>query len=477
MKKLFYAFALSTALVFTSCEQEVTVDDATIQQIVDAAVAAALANYPDYPDTQAIADAAAAAATAAVAAGLGDIDSAIQDAIDAADALVNPPLVRIGTGGITEITQDTTWEYGNIYIMEGKIVVASGATLTIEPGTIVKAAGGQGANATVLIVARGGKINAAGTADMPIIFTDIADEISYVNNGVSPNRNLTDRGKWGSIVLLGSALVGEDGGTEDIEGIVSGYDFTEYGGTNDADNSGVMQYVSIRHTGTLLAAGDELQGLTMGGVGSGTTIENIELLGSADDGIEIFGGSVDVTNLVVAYHKDDGIDLDEAYTGTISNAVVLMAADSDTVFENDGTEDSTKTIDGAFTITGVTAYGSNDAEGTDTLGDWKSGCTAFIDNVLFVNFKADSHIEGVDKDTYVAGGTAAVTGELSFKDLVFVGGSDVTRTTLTTDVKSHSDEEWTAAEKADWTWLTVSASRPASAGADESVFSWTQIYN
>ena len=465
MKKLFYAFALSTALVFTSCETEVTVDDATIQQIVDAAVAAALANYPDYPDTQAIADAAAAAATAAVAAGLGDIDSAIQDAIDAADALVNPPLVRIGTGGITEITQDTTWEFGNIYLMEGKIVVTNGATLTIEPGTIVKAAGGQGANATVLIIAKGAKINAAGTAEKPIIFTDIADDISYVNNGVSPNRNLTDRGKWGSVVILGNASVGEDGGSDDIEGIVNGYAFTEYGGSNDADNSGVMTYVSIRHTGTTLAEGDELQGLTMGGVGSGTVIENIELLGSNDDGIEIFGGSVDVTNLVVAYHKDDGIDLDEAYKGTISNAVVFMSADSDTVFEHDGTEDSTGTIDGAFTVSGVTAYGNNNSESSTTLGDWKSDATAHISGVLYVDFPAGTGFKGIDADTYVGAGTAAAVGKLSFNDITVV-----TADTKATVLNGKASE-------ASATWLSVSTTRPAAKGADESVFAWTQIYN
>lgn len=465
MKKLFYAFALSTALVFTSCETEVTVDDATIQQIVDAAVAAALANYPDYPDTQAIADAASAAATAAVAAGLGDIDSAIQDAIDAADALVNPPLVRIGTGGITEITQDTTWEFGNIYLMEGKIVVTNGATLTIEPGTIVKAAGGQGANATVLIIAKGAKINAAGTAEKPIIFTDIADDISYVNNGVSPNRNLTDRGKWGSVVILGNASVGEDGGSDDIEGIVNGYAFTEYGGTNDADSSGVMTYVSIRHTGTTLAEGDELQGLTMGGVGSGTVIENIELLGSNDDGIEIFGGSVDVTNLVVAYHKDDGIDLDEAYKGTISNAVVFMSADSDTVFEHDGTEDSTGTIDGAFTVSGVTAYGNNNSESSTTLGDWKSDATAHISGVLYVDFPAGTGFKGIDADTYVGAGTASALGELSFNDI----------TVVTTDTKATVLNG--KASEASATWLSVSTTRPAAKGSDESVFAWTQIYN
>ena len=286
---------MSTALVSTSCETEATVDAATIQQIVDAAIAAALANYPDYPDTQAIADAAAAAATAAIASGLGDIDSAIQDALDAAAALTNPPIVRVGTGGVTEITSDTTWTNDKIWLMDGKVVVQDGATLTIEEGTIIKGSAGTGSNATVLIIAKGAKINAVGTAEKPIIFTDANDQIVYANGTTSPNRSATDKGLWGSVIILGNGIVGAANGEANIEGVVSGYEFTKYGGSNNADNSGIMKYVSIRHTGTAVSPGNELQGLTMGGVGSGTTIENIELIGSEDDGIEIFGGAVNVS--------------------------------------------------------------------------------------------------------------------------------------------------------------------------------------
>lgn len=465
MKKSILALSLAGALIFSSCESEVTVDQATLKSIVDQAVAAALAQYPT---SQAIADAAAAAATQAVANGFAgqetlDLEGAIQAALDAAEALSNPPLQRVGSGGVLEITANTTWTSDKIWLMDGKVIVSDGAILTIEAGTIIKAASGQGANATVLLVAKGGKINAVGTAAKPIIFTDVLDEIVYANGSVSPNRSATDRGKWGSVIILGKAKVGEDGGEEDIEGIVSGYDFTEYGGDDDADNSGSLQYVSIRHTGTQIGGGDELQGLTMGGVGSGTTISDIELLGSNDDGIEIFGGSVNVTNLIIANHKDDGIDLDEAYKGTITNAVVYMAADSDTVFEIDGTEDSTKTIDGAYTITGVTAYGNGNAEKTATLGDWKSDATGFNENVLYVGFAAGSTIKGIDGDTYDGAGTASALGKLSFKDFVVVSADTKTA------ILAMKVTESTA------TWLSVSATRPSSAGADETVFEWSQV--
>ena len=462
MKKSIFALALSGAMLFSSCEQEVVIDDAQLQAIVDAAVAAALANYPN---TEEIADAAAAAATAAVANGLGDIDSAIQDALDAAEALTNPSIVRVGTGGVTEITADTTWSNDKIWLMDGKIVVQDGVTLTIEEGTIVKGSTGTGSNATVLVIAKGGKINAVGTAEKPIIFTDANDQIVYANGTTSPNRSLSDKGLWGSIILLGNGVVGAANGEANIEGVVSGYEFTKYGGSDNADNSGVMKYVSIRHTGTAVSPGNELQGLTMGGVGSGTTIENIELIGSEDDGIEIFGGAVNVSNLVIANFDDDGIDLDQAYAGTISNAVVILASGSDTAFEIDSTEEPNDAIVGEYTLQNVSVYGRSDAAKFDTFGNWKSDATGFNDNVVFVDFPAGSTLGGIDADTYDGAGTAAVEGKLNFRDFVAVTSDSKT------DVIAGQVEEASA------TWISVSATRPSGKGADESVFAWTQFFN
>ncbi|MDA0608618.1 MAG: hypothetical protein O3C00_01825 [Bacteroidetes bacterium] len=466
MKKSILALSLAGALMFSSCESEVTVDQATLQSIVDQAVAAALANYPS---SEAIATAAREAATAAVAAGFAgqetvDVEAAIAAALAASEALTNPPVQRVGSGGITTITASTTWTNDKIWLMDGKVVVEDGATLTVEAGTIVKGAKGTGANATVLIVAKGGKINAVGTADKPIIFTDVDDNIVYANGSTSPNRSLTDKGLWGSVILLGKGTTGAAGGVANIEGVVSGYTFTQYGGSTPADSSGEMQYVSIRHTGTAVSPGNELQGLTMGGVGSGTVIENIELFGSEDDGIEIFGGSVDVTNLVVAYQDDDAIDLDQAYDGTISNAAVFMGSGSDTVFEIDGTEDPAGAIVGSYTLTGVTAYGNGDAVKTAVFGDWKSDATGFNENILYVDFKTGSTIKGIDADTYDGAGTAAATGKLNYKDIVVVS----------TDTKAAILNG--KATEASATWLTVAAARPSTGGADESVFAWTQLY-
>ena len=464
MKKSILALIFSGAILFTSCETEATVDSAEVQKIVDAAVAAALQNYPN---TQVIADAAAAAATQAVNAGLAslDINGAIEAALSAADALANPTVVRVGTGGVTYISSNTTWTNDKVWLMDGKIVVQNGATLTVEAGTIVKAAAGTGANATVLIVAKGAKIEAIGTAEKPIIFTDANDQIVYANGTTSPNRSVTDKGLWGSVIILGNGIVGAASGEANIEGVVSGYEFTKYGGSNNAENSGTLKYVSIRHTGTAVSPGNELQGLTMGGVGSGTVIENIELIGSEDDGIEIFGGAVNVTNIVIANFDDDGIDLDQAYDGTISNAVVIMAPGSDTVFEIDGTEEPNNAIVGEYTIKNVTAYGRSDAAKFDTFGNWKSDATGFNENVLFVDFPASTTLGGIDSDTYDGAGTAPIEGKLNFKDFIVV-----TSDSKATVVGGQVDE-------ASATWILVSTTRPSSKGADESVFGWTQFFN
>ncbi len=464
MKKSILALIFSGAILFTSCETEATVDSAEVQKIVDAAVAAALQNYPN---TQVIADAAAAAATQAVNAGLAslDINGAIEAALSAADALANPTVVRVGTGGVTYISSNTTWTNDKVWLMDGKIVVEDGATLTVEAGTIVKAAAGTGANATVLIVAKGAKIEAIGTAEKPIIFTDANDQIVYANGTTSPNRSVTDKGLWGSVIILGNGIVGAASGEANIEGVVSGYEFTKYGGSNNAENSGTLKYVSIRHTGTAVSPGNELQGLTMGGVGSGTVIENIELIGSEDDGIEIFGGAVNVTNIVIANFDDDGIDLDQAYDGTISNAVVIMAPGSDTVFEIDGTEEPNNAIVGEYTIKNVTAYGRSDAAKFDTFGNWKSDATGFNENVLFVDFPASTTLGGIDSDTYDGAGTAPIEGKLNFKDFIVV-----TSDSKATVVGGQVDE-------ASATWISVSTTRPSSKGADESVFGWTQFFN
>jgi hypothetical protein len=242
----------------------------------------------------------------------------------------------------SNITTNTTWSAGTIYQLGGRITVTDGATLTIEPGTIIKGEAGSGANATALLVARGGKLNANGTATSPIIFTSVADELDYddlaAGNFGSPNLSPTDNGLWGGVIILGKAPISASTDEVQIEGIPTSDSNGLYGGTAADDNSGVIRYVSIRHGGTNIGANNEINGLTLGGVGNQTIIENVEIVGNQDDGIEWFGGSVNVSNAVVWNCGDDGIDTDQAWSGSLSNFVVVGAAGHS--FELDGPEGS-----------------------------------------------------------------------------------------------------------------------------------------
>lgn len=245
------------------------------------------------------------------------------------------------------ITANATWTADKEYILGGRITVEDGATLTIEPGTIIKGQAGTGANATALLVARGGKVMADGTANAPIIFTSVADEITSADiaagNLGSPNLDPDINGLWGGVIILGRAPISASNDNGDvseiqIEGIPTSDPNGLYGGNDPADNSGVFRYVSIRHGGANIGAGNEINGLSLGGVGTGTVIENIEVVANQDDGVEWFGGTVSVNNVLVWNCGDDGIDTDQAWTGTLDNFFAIGSTGHN--FELDGPEGS-----------------------------------------------------------------------------------------------------------------------------------------
>ncbi|MDA8699366.1 hypothetical protein N9M11_04560, partial [Flavobacteriaceae bacterium] len=383
----------------------------------------------------------------------------VSETVTVTTAIPTPDTETVGSGGISYIDDSQTWSNDRIWIMNGKIVVRSGASLTIEPGTIVKAQNGQGVNATALVIAAGATINAVGTSDAPIIFTDIEDSISYGDGVISPNRESTDTGKWGGIIVLGNAIVGEDGGRDDIEGIAEGFDWTSYGGDNDSDSSGSISYVSIRHSGTQLAGGDEIQGLTLGGVGSGTDLNNIEVVGSNDDGVEIFGGAAVLTDILILNQRDDAIDIDEGYRGSITNVLIQMRSNSDNPFEIDGTEDSTGVIGGSFTINNATVYGNASPEsGKNNLGDWKSDATGLTNNVVYKNIDG-LIIKGIDTDTYGGVATEKSSDNLNFNEFYFITTSTLDEIFVNTSITDYAD------------WARLSTTQIENTGADESLFS------
>lgn len=369
---------------------------------------------------------------------------------------------NILSGQITEdftLTNDVIWE------LDGRVTVTNGATLTINPGTIIKANAGQEANASVLIIARGAKINANGTASEPIIFTSDADNID-LGETVGTNLTENDRGLWGGVIVLGNARASLAGDVTEnqIEGIPASDPNGLYGGSNDADNSGVLNYVSIRHGGTLIGDGNEINGLTLGGVGSATTISNIEVVGNVDDGIEWFGGSVNASNLLVWAQGDDGLDIDEAYSGTVTNSVVILGDISDHALEIDGPAGQ---LQGGFTIDGLTLIG-NTTTSNGEYADYRDNAQGVTKNVYARGFKMESDVE-LDNNVVAQN---FIDGTLSFENWVInlpvgVENANDIFVEKTGDGESIIINPSFTTQAAGW------ATEGTTGGADLSVFSWT----
>jgi len=298
------------------------------------------------------------------------------------------------TGGKVEVTikddgngtGTTTWTKDKIYLLDGFVFVNEGQTLTIEAGTVIKGLPGQGENASALVVARGAKIMAEGTANEPIIFTAQADNLTGNIPASTP-------GLWGGLIVLGKAKLNSANGETAIEGIPTSETRGIYGGTDDTDNSGTIKYVSIRHGGTDIGAGNEINGLTLGGVGAGTTIDYIEIFANKDDGIEFFGGTASIKHGISAYCGDDAIDYDEGYRGKNQFMLVYQAEGAgDRGGEHDGgtnPEDGTPYATPMFM--NVTSIGSgSSSKRTITFRDNAGG---EYHNSIFINYGKGIDIE------------------------------------------------------------------------------------
>jgi hypothetical protein len=359
---------------------------------------------------------------------------------------------------ITEnITANTTWTSDKIWILGSRIAVTNGVTLTIEPGTIIKGQAGTGANATALIIARGAKINAVGTAAAPIIFTSIADEIQP-GQIASPNLDPTLSGLWGGLMIMGNAPISADASSVQIEGIPASDPNGLYGGSDAADNSGVVKFISIRHGGANIGEGNEINGLTLGGVGNGTVIENVEVVANQDDGIEFFGGTVNVTNALVWNAGDDAIDTDQAWAGTLNNFIVVCGNQTDHALEIDGPEGS---LLAGHTLTNGTVKGNDASE----LGDFRSSARGDFNNIYFFGFP-DPATDGRG-DFSLSSGTDATfaAGDLTFSNLqvtlptgvaltaVFKAGTDVHATDVAAGANTVGAN---VSAFSSWTWAGVS---------------------
>ncbi|MGO4891797.1 hypothetical protein [Flavobacterium sp. W21_SRS_FM6] len=261
------------------------------------------------------------------------------------------------------ITADLHLTSGNLYALSGAVFIgndnADSATLTIDAGVTLYGASGN----DYLVVSRGSKISAIGTAAAPITFTSIQD-VQGLN---------TAAGQWGGVVLLGNAPSNKCPATGacalQVEGVQEG---AVFGGTNETDNSGTLNYVRVMNGGYEIAPDNELNGITFAGVGSGTAVDYIQIHQNADDGVEFFGGNVDVKHLVLTANQDDNIDWDNGYRGRIQYVLIRQAQDNSDAnrgieADNDGSTpdaqpQSNPTV-ANVTIIGNTFDGEDDSEG------------------------------------------------------------------------------------------------------------------
>ena len=226
-----------------------------------------------------------------------------------------------------DISSDVAWTSNNTYYLNSQAFVKDGVTLTIEAGTEIL--GRYDANysadnpAPCLVVEQGGKIIAQGTAEAPITFRSELD-------ATDPNYG-NGRGLWGGLIINGYAPIANDGGTANVEGLTG----VPYGGTDPDDNSGVLRYVRVWNGGSSIAPDNEINGITLAGVGRGTTVEYCEVGLNLDDGFEMFGGTVDLKYCSVIAVGDDAFDTDAGYQGRGQFLLVVRADDSDKGHEMD----------------------------------------------------------------------------------------------------------------------------------------------
>ena len=313
-------------------------------------------------------------------------------------------------------TGTVTWTKDNEYILEGFVFVNDGQVLTIEPGTVIRFRAGQAENASALIVSRGGKIIANGTREEPIIFTAEGDDLE---GSVTKDA----RGLWGGLIILGNAPINLEEGEASIEGIPFAEPRGIYGGVDENDDSGELRYVSIRHGGTNIGEGNEINGLTLGGVGQNTKIQYVEVIANNDDGIEIFGGTVNLENIVISGCDDDAFDYDLGWTG---NGQFWLGIQSDYLGDNlieagGGIDPVTGLSQSLPKIYNATMVGNGET-GNGACAIFERNAGGIIANSIFLNKAKGIVLEVTDLEHDSFGQWK--TGDLSIKNNLFYNVGD-----------------------------------------------------
>jgi hypothetical protein len=316
------------------------------------------------------------------------------------------------TGTTIELTGDistnTFLTANNKYILKGFVYVKAGAVMAIEPGTVIR---GDKATKGTLIIERGAQILAVGTAQKPIVFTS--------NQPVGSR----DYGDWGGIIVCGRAPVNLPGG----EGTVEGGTNALYGGTNPADNSGKLIYTRIEFCGIAFQPNQEINGLTLGGVGSATEISHVQVSYSGDDSFEWFGGNVNAKNIVAFRGWDDDFDTDNGFTGKIQFAVSLRDKDiadqsGSNGFESDNDGQGTTATPYTKTIfSNVSMFGPMNDASTVINGQYKRGAHLRRNTQTSIY---NSVIAGYPTGLFIDGSTTesnAAAGDLQFRNSIIAG--------------------------------------------------------
>jgi len=348
-----------------------------------------------------------------------------------------PPSQSLNLAG--DLTENTTLTAGNAYVLDGPLFVKSGTTLTIEAGTIITAQAG-GTNVYVL-VEKGGRIVANGTADAPIRFTS----------------SVQTPAAWGGVIINGNAFIsGQNPQGQNVAGTEVNQAIL-FGGNNDTESSGTLNYVIIEYTGARIDGEAEHNGLTLNGVGSGTTLSNIWIANGDDDGIEFFGGSVNASNIFVLNAKDDMFDVTQGYRGTLTNIFGVRepgytAVTSDPRgIEADGNLDGNSPSDNTqsvFTVNSVTIQNRGNLVEFSDLIKVRRGATATITNALAGTFGTATAADFIDLEDPKGSATSATTIAVT-----------ATGTADGTDIKNAPNAT-----------ITVNA---AQTGATASAFAWT----
>ncbi|MEO0733195.1 MAG: T9SS C-terminal target domain-containing protein, partial [Bacteroidota bacterium] len=278
-----------------------------------------------------------------------------------------------------------TWTADNEYLLNGIVVLETGGVLTIEPGTIIRGRASfsinSGDNASALIIARGAQLFAEGTPSQPIVFTAEEDDVLDPTD-FTPE----DVGEWGGLALLGAAPISRPGGQAGLEGFNAADLRFSFGGDAPADNSGSLRYVSIRHVGAQASVDNEMNGLTLAGVGNGTLIDQVETFACLDDGFEFLGGTVNAYHLIATYCQDDAFDVDLGYRGI--GQFWLGVASRGHLAEIDGANPDNQPPFALPDLANLTLVGTNPSSDVQREGEslyFRDNTGGRIRNSVFVN--------------------------------------------------------------------------------------------